>query len=271
MANKLPNDRVAAGKVARNPKCARCRNHGLVVPLKGHSGQCQFKTCVCWKCSLIAERTKILASQRRIKTGYINESSSDDRPIRSGGKRVAAADNNVTIDVDHETDTSGRQESVINAPVQRADLDGKTYTELHAPVRGPVSASAGYCELKAHTGLSTSGDPPHIPGEYIITEAIPRHIYPGEMFAMPLPMYPHYPDRYMCPAVLVTLRSPAPGPFREPVGFLPSPPAASSHLLETPESQKVMLAVTRNQKSYLMMDFHQRTQHDRKHAHFLFN
>ncbi|XP_056600300.1 doublesex- and mab-3-related transcription factor 1-like isoform X2 [Triplophysa dalaica] len=202
MANILPNDRVAAEKVARNPKCARCRNHGLVVPLKGHSGQCQFKPCVCWKCSLIAERTKILASQRRIKTGIANESSSDDRPIRSGGKRVAAAENNVTIDVDRETDTSARQESV-KAHVQRADID----------------------------------DPPHIPGEYIITEAIPRHIFPGEMFAMPLPMYPHYPDRYMCPAVLVTLRSPAPGPFREPLGFLPSPPAASSHLLESPESQ----------------------------------
>lgn len=87
-------------------------------------------------------------------------------------------------------------------------------------------------------------DPPHIPGEYIITEAIPRHIYPGEMFAMPLPMYPHYPDRYMCPAVLVTLRSPAPGPFREPVGFLPSPPAALSHLLESPESQVRLTGIT---------------------------
>lgn len=79
-------------------------------------------------------------------------------------------------------------------------------------------------------------DPPHIPGEYIITEAIPRHIYSGEMFAMPLPVYPHYPDRYMCPALLVTLRPPAPGTFREPFGFLPAPPAAPSHLLET-ESQ----------------------------------
>lgn len=81
----------------------------------------------------------------------------------------------------------------------------------------------------------TFSDPPHIPGEYIITEAIPRHIYSGEMFAMPL--YPHYPDRYMCPALLVTLRPPAPGTFREPFGFLPAPPAAQSHLLETPESQ----------------------------------
>lgn len=161
MANMPQNDQVAAEKAARNPKCARCRNHGLVVPLKGHSGKCQFRPCVCWKCSLIAERTKILASQRRIKTGNVKESPSDDRPkpSRSVGKTVAAAVNETTTGGNCESHTNARQESIIKTPVQRADIDGKTYTELQAPVTGPVSATAGYCELtlKAPTGLSTPG------------------------------------------------------------------------------------------------------------------
>lgn len=61
--------------------------------------------------------------------------------------------------------------------------------------------------------------------------------FPGEMFAVPLPLYPHYPDRYLYPAVLVTLRPPAPGLFRESIGFLPSPPVAPSYPLQTHESQ----------------------------------
>uniref|UniRef100_A0A8C8IAB4 DM domain-containing protein n=1 Tax=Oncorhynchus tshawytscha TaxID=74940 RepID=A0A8C8IAB4_ONCTS len=62
-------------KSPRNPKCARCRNHGFIVQLKGHSGQCQFLKCNCWKCSLIAERTKIMAFQRRIKKTNKEESA----------------------------------------------------------------------------------------------------------------------------------------------------------------------------------------------------
>ncbi|MBN3316116.1 DMRTB factor, partial [Atractosteus spatula] len=60
-------DRSAECKAMRTPKCARCRNHGFIVQLKGHTGKCPFYHCSCWKCSLITERTKIMASQRRLK------------------------------------------------------------------------------------------------------------------------------------------------------------------------------------------------------------
>jgi doublesex- and mab-3-related transcription factor 4/5 len=45
------------------PTCARCRNHYLLTPVKGHKRSCRYRDCTCVKCHVVAEGGRFRAMQ----------------------------------------------------------------------------------------------------------------------------------------------------------------------------------------------------------------